>query len=100
MTDNEYQGWEWKGQRIRTYGDVGRALVALESPEEAQAFMRTYAAHNVHAYENVGYLSGYYDHATMVRIQEWCQTAHPIFGRSTPTPEEALEMGKRMVVEG
>lgn len=90
----------WKNETLITIDDIGRALVALESPEEAQEFMRAYSAHTIHASQNVGYISGYYDdHATRARIQEWCQTVHPIFGRSTPTAEEAFEMGKRMITE-
>lgn len=78
MSDNDYQGWVWKGKKIRTVGELGNALCALESPEEAQEFMRAYQAVNAHAYANVGYVSGYYDRETMVRIQEWCQAAHPL----------------------
>lgn len=89
----------WKNETLITIGDIGRALVALESPEEAREFMRLYSAHTIHAYQNVGYVSGYYDLDTMARIQEWCQTAHPVFGRATPTAEEAFETGKRMIAE-
>lgn len=89
----------WKNKTLITIGDIGDALVALESPEEAREFMRVYSANTIHAYQNVGYVSGYYDLATMARIQEWCQAAHPIFGGTIPTAEEAFEMGKRMIAE-
>jgi hypothetical protein len=32
----------------------------------------------------------------MAKIQEVFKTAHPIFGRTSPTPEEAMNMGKKM----
>ena len=52
-----------------------------------------------HALEmsNLGYYSGYYDHATMVRINKLFGAVHPIFG--TPdvpvTPQDAFETGKK-----
>lgn len=86
----------WKGERLETIRDIGRALVALESPEDAREFMVAYSKHSVHAYQNVGYISGYYDRKTMIRIQEWCETSHPIFGRRVPSNDEALEAGIRV----
>lgn len=90
----------WKDKEIRTHGDMMRALQDLESREEAREFMKVYSAHNVHAYQNVGYAAGYFDRETAQRIYEWCETSHPIFGRSEPTPEEAFEMGQRFAEEG
>ena len=89
----------WKEKELRTIGEIGDALCALESRDEAQEFMKAYSAVNVHAYVNVGYISGYYDSETMLRIQDWCETAHPVFGRTAPTPEEAFSMGQRMIQE-
>ena len=52
-----------------------------------------------HALEisNLGYYSGYYDHATMVRVNKLFGAVHPIFGApDVPmTPEEAFEAGKK-----
>lgn len=89
----------WKGKEIHTHGDMMNALLELESRTEAREFMKVYSAHNVHAYQNVGYAAGYFDRETAQRIHEWCETSHPIFGRSEPTPEEAFEMGQRMAEE-
>ena len=44
---------------------------------------------------NVGYFAGYYDADTYQRVHEWLGTAHPIFGRSYPTPQKAMAAGKR-----
>ena len=90
----------WKEKELNTVGEIGDALCALESRDEAQEFMKAYQSVNVHAYQNVGYISGYYDSVTMARIQDWCDTAHPIFGRTSPTPDEAFALGRRVVQEG
>lgn len=86
----------WKGQELTTMGDLADAVLAVESPEEAREFMAAYMAQNVHAYSNIGYLAGYFDRSTTDRVYEWFETAHPVWGRHHPTPEEALEIGKRM----
>ena len=86
---------EWKGKKLITIGDLmEHGIDACETPEEAREFMRIYRREEVHADANIGYLSGYYDSKNMRRIQEWFQVAHPIFGTSQPSPEEALEAGK------
>lgn len=90
-------GFAWKGDTLNTIREIGDALGALESREDAHDFMRAYQKHTIHAYVNVGYIAGYYDHDTKRRIWEWCETSHPLFGRSEPTPEEAFEAGRRMV---
>jgi diaminopimelate decarboxylase len=43
---------------------------------------------------NLGYYAGYYDDETMRRVNRLFKIAHPIFGNSSPTPEEAFETGK------
>jgi len=87
---------KWKGEELKTTGDLCyKGIDKCDTPEEAQEFMRLYRAENEHADENIGYISGYYDPENMRRIQEWFCVAHPIFGKSVPTPEEAFEAGKR-----
>lgn len=86
----------WKGKALVTFGEIADAVAACATPAEAQEFMTMYRAETQHADANVGYLSGYFDQATRHRIQEWCGVAHPIFGRSDPTPEEAFAAGVRM----
>lgn len=44
---------------------------------------------------NLGYYAGYFDGATMSRVNRVFNTAHPIFGSTPPTKEEAFEMGKK-----
>jgi hypothetical protein len=95
-SEEEDQGFEWKGKRVLTIGDLGSAAAALETEEEGAAFMKAYLAVNVHAYANVGYVAAYYDSTTAQRIYRLCGTAHPVFGTTTPTPEAAFDAGQRM----
>ena len=74
----------WKGKTITTIGDLGEALTQLQSKEEGLEFMTLYRAQSQYADVNVGYMSGYYDHETMVRIQQFTHTAHPITGFAPP----------------
>ncbi|HEY3923427.1 MAG TPA: hypothetical protein VGL75_02615 [Acidothermaceae bacterium] len=87
----------WKGSTIRTIGELTDAVATITSREEGVEFMAAYFAVNVHAAENVGYVAGYHDAETRHRIHEFTDTAHPIFGRGDPTPEEAFDAGRRVV---
>jgi hypothetical protein len=42
---------------------------------------------------NIGYWTGYLDHATADKIMDLFDCEHPIFGRTHPTAEEALRIG-------
>jgi hypothetical protein len=48
---------------------------------------------------NIGYYCGYYPADLADKVYEMFDTEHPIFGKTHPTPEEALriwiEMGRR-----
>lgn len=43
--------------------------------------------------QNLGYYAGYYDEETNQRVQRLFRCSHPIFGTTTPTPEEAFQAG-------
>jgi len=45
---------------------------------------------------NVGYFASYYDEKTRKRVYDWLGAAHPIFGASIPTTEEALDAGRKL----
>lgn len=86
--------WTWKGKKIRIIRDLMDALSALKSPEEAKEFMAAYRKiHPVHANQNIGYITGYFDSATCQRLNEWCGVEHPIFGNSYPSAREAFDRG-------
>ena len=90
----------WKGQELLTIGDLCRlGIDKCDTPEEAQEFMRLYRIENEYADQNIGYLSGYYGMDDMQRIQEWFGVAHPIFGTSVPSPEEAFAAGKEAALK-
>lgn len=59
------------------------------SREEAESIER----------QNLGYYAGYYDNATRERVEMLFNCEHPVFGpiadNGAPTPEEALEAGRR-----
>lgn len=46
--------------------------------------------------QNLGYFAGYYDSATMERVFELYRCAHPIFGTSVPTADEAVKVGMKL----
>lgn len=43
--------------------------------------------------DNIGYCTGYCSREHADLIMDLFQTEHPIFGKTHPTPEEALQMG-------
>lgn len=90
----------WKGEMLHTYGDVMRAMAAVESQEEAAEFMDLYRAENPSADENIGYMTGYFSREEKHRLQELFDVEHPIFGRSDPTPEQAFKAGVTIGMEG
>lgn len=48
---------------------------------------------------NFGYIAGYYDHDTRVRVEELFGSIHPIFGLTGSealTQEEAFKVGKNL----
>ena len=87
---------EWKGRELSTMGDLMWGMDNCDGSEEAQEFMRLYRAENKYADENIGYLTGYCGPVEMRRLQELFGVAHPIFGNSAPSPEEAFAAGKRV----
>ena len=90
--------FEWRGQRVETFGDLGAMVVRIcrdGDREEAAEFMAAYREVTAHADINVGYLAGYYDSETAQQIWDWFGVSHPIFGTERPSTEAAYEAGKR-----
>ena len=42
---------------------------------------------------NIGYYCGYYPAELADKVYEMFDTEHPVFGKTHPTPEEALRLG-------
>lgn len=85
----------WKERELVTLEDLmTHGIEACATKEEAREFMRLLRKEQPHlAAKNIGYLSGYYDRKTQLRIFDWFEVAHPVFGTYAPTPEEALAAG-------
>jgi len=92
---------EWNGIALATTGEMMRVVTDIAESgdrEEAKAFLAEYAKMcddgMATARSNLGYLAGYYSAETMTQIHDVFDVSHPIFGRSVPTPDEALAAGK------
>jgi hypothetical protein len=93
-------GIAWKGHDISKYGDIGSALCAIETRDEARQFWDAYVdylrrpdaelcgkAPEEVTSSNIGYLMGYYGPEERQRVYDLFDgfgVAHPIFGRSEP----------------
>ena len=77
-------------------GEIADAFTACKTKEEAQAFVKAYEKTTEHARANLGYMLGYFSSQTRAKFYDWCDLSHPIFGKTDPTPEEALAAGKRL----
>jgi hypothetical protein len=86
---------KYKGKDLDTYTKIIDYALSLPADEQ-EIFVKAYASTGPYALQNVGYFSGYYGSDMMAKIQEIFKTAHPIFGRTSPTPEEAINIGKAM----
>src|SRR6185503_14753340 len=96
-----------RGEKL-TYGDELHPAMEVQTPEEAGAYLAGLIKIHVDQYggtedaarsvilQNIGYFTGYYDNATARRVMRCFDTSHPIFGRSRPSPEEALAAGVAM----
>ena len=90
--------FRFKGIDFDTYPKIIDYALSLSGLEQEE-FVNAYARTGPHALSNIGYISGYYDRETAMRIMETFKTSHPIFGRRLPTPEEAFDMGKKLAAE-
>lgn len=101
-----------KWTKESTFGDLLHPAMEIKGQAEADAYFKklvdysmTFWGHSREEAErinksNLGYFAGYYDSETRERVERLFHCSHPVFGsiaeKGTPTPEEALEAGKRM----
>lgn len=85
----------YKGINLKGYLEIIDYALKLEGKEQEE-FVETFAHTGPYALQNVGYYSGYFPEDKAKQILEVFKTAHPIFGRLRPSPEQALEMGKAL----
>lgn len=90
-----------------TVGVVYRPVLEVKTQEEANQMLskiiRYLMANNEDDYteeelkdialSNIGYVTGYASAETARRVNNLFKTAHPIFGNTRPTPEEAFKAG-------
>jgi len=95
----------WRDREIKNIGDLVNGIASCQTQSDAddffEAYVRSFSARtdlnfnervNL-AQKNVGYLIGYLDTENRKRLYRLFNTQHPIFGRSDPTPQEALTAG-------
>lgn len=93
------QVFVWNGKERRTIGDLMDAMGEVTTREEGTRFMAEYRLVNRHADENIGYLTGYFGQEEAAAKRELFDVAHPIFGRRSPSPKEALAAGQAAASE-
>jgi hypothetical protein len=69
------------------------ALVAEEAAAAADFYKIPVKTAAANILSNIGYFTGYFDHATADRIMDLFDCEHPVFGRNHPTAEEAWRIG-------
>jgi hypothetical protein len=62
---------------------TARMSIAHSEEEEARSIIKA----------NIGYCTGYMTHEEADKINDLFDTEHPVWGRTHPTPEEALRLG-------
>jgi hypothetical protein len=99
------QNWTW------TVREIFDRICTCKTDDEAEAFFDEYVEYmRYHATglaanvdpvsvvrSNIGYIGGYgAPYEIVERFQRVAQAFHPVFGASSPTAEQAMEMGKAM----
>ena len=91
-----------------TIGEIYGPAMEIKDYQEAQEYLRMLIDRQKkywHRTEeeamriemmNIGYYAGYYDAETAERVYKLFDTAHPFFGTTTPTLEEAIITGMQM----
>ena len=98
-----------EGKESLTYGECLKPAMEITEQADADQYLKNYIAYIQVALDkdprddsmtaeeiakiNLGYFTGYCDREIQERVCRLFKTAHPIFGDSTPTPEEALAAG-------
>ena len=72
----------WKGKKIKTYGDLAKAMQDVEDKEEAEEFKEKYReVAPDYAEKNIGYISGYLSPEEGKRLRKLFDVEHPVFGK-------------------
>lgn len=92
-----------------TIGEKYGGVFKVYTVEKAKAYLRFCVEHTMSLkpemseasatkleLQNIGYYAGYAPPEDAERVMSLFNTEHPIFGKTTPTTEEALLAGKRL----
>ena len=88
--------FKWEGKEISDLQSLEEAMLEVytsQDKERGQRFMDAYRVINPNADSNIGYMTGYY--GDIEGMCKFFDVYHPFFGRTTPTLEEALQMGMK-----
>jgi hypothetical protein len=73
--------------------EQGRAVIEQEVQDRVNLLGTDETAARDILRSNIGYNTGYGDNELGDKVMEFYECEHPIFGKTHPTPEEALRMG-------
>lgn len=79
--------------------DDAAAVLEDEAREYADVLKLSQAEASKMLRENIGYCAYYYTQAQAERILDLFDAEHPIFGRSWPTPEDAVRLSHEHALE-
>ncbi len=99
-----------------TVGNKYKVVSGIDNKEDADSYLSVLVEHCIRLAaktgeslseeaainiekDNIGYYAGYFDTVSQQRIFELFDTEHPLFGRITPTNEQAFKAGG-MMAEG
>ena len=105
-------GWSFTERTARYHltGDFIRAVLEVETEEDALAFFDSYLSWQRLYYpedaeavvqNNIGWCLG--EGMVPARIEMWvraCAASHPIFGQRQSSPEQAFALGKQYATKG
>jgi hypothetical protein len=82
----------------KTYGQQFDEAMACITKAEAQAWMEAEIARYEREFGKtaLGYMTGYYDRATAMKVKELFGAVHPIFGGAVVDAKTAYEMGRKL----
>lgn len=77
--------------RITTQ-EQAREIVKQEAERAALYYEISVEKARENILASIGYATGYYSHTFALHVLDLFETEHPIFGRTSPTPEEAYRL--------
>lgn len=92
-----------------TFGDTLGGAMEVQTQKEANEYLANLIKYQMKvspdlteekskemSLHNIGYYTGYYGSETAGRVLPLFKTAHPIFGKTQPSPDKAYKLGVEM----